>query len=209
MKFVFDTCDIFPGFYESWIYNGDSLLNFDRDDLPKEFNWEFKEGGFLAFQKATAKKWLDSVESNLDSDIVKVGDFIKLWSPTYYNYTTDSIFFNVEVDLRALKKYCWITYQDEFTKHLERWSSQIHYLWKGDLSLFQSNYREHLRLRNEYVNVMTSFYLEREVNWDNVYYDVMDSQWEILSQCVVLEKSDGTLWDYEWDNGYKPTKQIS
>ena len=212
MKFYYSTtCDIFDGFYESVYYNGDTLYNFEREYTPKGYEWDFFQNGFEIYTNEMSKKWVRAVRENTPSNIIEIKKFTSLWSPKYYNYTTDSIFFECKIHLPALKIYCFKTHKNDFTDFLtERINSiPLCYFKTSVFEDFTKNYKEN-KERNELINFMVTFYLKNETNWNSVLYQTMESQWEILTPNIaLLKQDDNTKWDFEFNNDiYTPTKKI-
>lgn len=64
--------------------------------------------------------------------------------------------------------------------------------------------------KDDLIQVMVEFYLLENVDFAEVEYDVLENEWERISNNVILRKSDDwTQWDFEYgDNGYIATKKI-
>jgi len=95
----------FPGFYESWLENSDTAywaikeeLDYYRDDLGKEdlteddLDFDYKE-----YRKDVCDAFVDAW-ANRAPDFVKSVKFEELWSPRYYNYETDRIYAEIEME---------------------------------------------------------------------------------------------------------------
>ena len=103
---------VFPGFYESILYDSDKLYCFNNGELPEGFCWEFVDGGFQKYCKETCEQWVsnmaDALENSRYADHdnplgLKIGKYCGMKSPKEYNFTTDKIQFSVDVNLNRLK----------------------------------------------------------------------------------------------------------
>ena len=208
---------VFPGFYESVLYNSDTLYYFETDELPEGFCWEFVKGGFEKFENETCEAWVEAMKDNLfDNPIgLRIGKYTSLYSPKYYNFSTDKISFEVEVNLNELKKYCWVTCEKEFNDYLfKNWSS-----YDGFISFIPNNlseYKEEYKLRNDWkkdalIDIMIEWYLLKFIDFGDVTQDVCSEDWMRIYENVTLQsEEDWSLWDFEYDDkkGYVPTHKI-
>lgn len=215
MKHVYEnfSCTVFPGFYDSLLYNCDTLYYHDSESLPEGFCWEFVKGGYDNFRKETCKEWVNAISLNFEDNPLGmvIGEYKSMWSPKYYNFETDRIFFEVSVDLRKLKKYCFSTESADFNRYLhEKWSDRDGF-WSfvpNNVSYFEEKYKHDKSL----VDIMIEYYLLRFVNFESVELDVLEEDWSRIHENVTLEGENGKLWNYEWDNKtekYIPTTMIA
>jgi len=203
MKHVYEnfSCTVFPGFYESLLYNSDTLYYHDSESLPEGYSWEFVEGGYEKFEKETCKEWVRAISENFEDNPLgmTIGKFKFLWSPKYYNFSTNRISFEVSVDLRKLKKYCFSSEREDFDRYLhEKWSDRDGF-WSfvpNNVPEFMEKYKHDKSL----VDIMIEYYLLRFVNFEGVEYDVLEEDFSRIHEFITLEDENGKLWDYEWDN---------
>lgn len=219
MKHIYSnsSCKVFGGFYESNLYDSDTLYNFERDELPKGFCWEFKKDGYEKFCKETCEDWVDAMNDNFDENPLEMElKYIGMWSPKYYNYSTDKLNLEVKVNLAKLKKFCWKDNRDEFDEYLNKhWSS-----YDGFISFIPNNVREfeeEYRIRSDWkhdslIDIMIEFYLLKYVNFDDVEMDCFENEYERLYNNITLQsEEDWSLWDFEYDNktqSYIPTHKL-
>lgn len=219
MKHVYcnSSCKVFSGFYESNLYNSDMLYNFEREYLPKGFCWEFVNGGFDKFCKETCEDWVDAMSDNFDENPLDMKlKYKSLWSPKYYNYSTDKINIEVDINLAKLKKFCWKDNRDEFDEYLNKhWSSH-----DGFISFIPNNVREfeeEYKCRSDWkhdslIDIMIEFYLLKYVNFVDVEMDCYENEWERLYNNITLQsEEDWSLWDFEYDDktqSYIPTHKL-
>jgi hypothetical protein len=113
---------IFEGFYESHLYNSDSLYYLEQSD---------KEEGYLQANESYDIDWesftnsvAQQVTYNLynalpNNDIIQEINFKALYSPRYYNYETDSLILELNLNLTRLKTYCFTTHKKDFNQYLK------------------------------------------------------------------------------------------
>lgn len=103
----YDTfCPLFPGFYgtvfepsceesEIYDYNKENKTDLGYDD----FTWDYSE-----YNNRVAKSFLNRLEKELNYFLPIKIEFQRIHSPREYNFTNDSIYISVELDLPALIK---------------------------------------------------------------------------------------------------------
>lgn len=201
------SCKVFPGFYESFLYNSDTLYYLDRDELPEGFCWEFVKGGYAKFEEETCKDWVNAMDNNLyaaDNPIgLKIVKFISETSPREYNFTTDKINIEIEVNLTKLKKWCWVTQKDNFNKylydHFTSYDGFISFI-PNNLYTFICDYKNN-RSKDNLIDVMIEYYLLQNIDFEDVLNDTLDSQWENLHNNITLQsEEDWSLWGYEYND---------
>ena len=109
---------LFPGFYESNLYNSDS--EYYANEFLSEDNIRYELKNFDGFINDVAKKITERVYEPLfikDDQIIKSIKYNGLHSPRYYNFETDKILLDLEIDQPKLEKYCFITNKKDFDKY--------------------------------------------------------------------------------------------
>lgn len=95
----------FPGFYESHLYNSDSLYCEVNDNLD-EYKDRFEDDTLTAndldldfdeYKKDCCKSFVDAFY-DMSPDFVKGAEFAEMSSPKYYNFETDKVYANVEFE---------------------------------------------------------------------------------------------------------------
>lgn len=217
MKHVYENFSrkVFSGFNDSYLCYGSLISDTQGESAPDGFYWEFKKGGYKAYCEEICKDWIYIIRSNLANNPIElvVGEYKGLWSPSQYNWRTDRISFEIQCDLRKLKKYCWKENAENFDTFLRKnWSS-----YDGFISLIPNNL-EDFKLRykldkNRLIDIMLEFYLLQNVDFQDVEFDVLEENCIRLSDKICLERlSDFTQWDYEWNDTkceYEPTVQLA
>lgn len=127
----------FCGFYESPLYNSDTLYWETTEDEMEYWRERFDDETLTAddldidfprFKEECAKEYMDVFFNNADCpDFIKSMEFSEIVSPPYYNFETDKLYVNVEFeeDWRDKVK----SFMDENKKWLterikEEWSSR-------------------------------------------------------------------------------------
>ena len=103
MKYIYCVQDssLFPGFYNSELFN-EGLLSDAIDSLNDSDN-DYDLTDVDGYCKAVCKKIVDDVYSNLVDDVIKSIKFAYVVSPEYYNFDTDKLNLELELDRDALK----------------------------------------------------------------------------------------------------------
>lgn len=185
IKYINWTPSIFPGFYESELYNSDMLYNFTaNDELPDGEYWDFVDGGFEKYCQDLAKQTAEQLVYDLDQDeqIIKESEFVALHSPKYYNFETDKIECNLEIDWPALIK--WIkSHRDDFDRYLhDNFTS-----YDGFVSFVPNNVSEFfINLDDDFEKlsqVMIEYYILEHLDLD-------------LWRDHLFEMATNTIWNY-------------
>lgn len=108
LDYVNWSTDIFQGFYESGLYNSDTLYNLQDEDI----GYDFTENGWTGFTNKVARQCVDLLNDYCRGGLIKHIDFVELYSPRYYNFDTDRLVCKVECDWQGLIDYCYETCND-------------------------------------------------------------------------------------------------
>lgn len=227
MKKIYEnsSCKVFPGFYDSLLYNSDTLHNFNNGNLPDGFCWEFVKGGYQEFVKETCEKWVSDMKENLehsryaDKDNplnVQIGKYRSMWSPREYNFMTNRIRFDVSFNLNELKKFCWKTNRDKFNDYLHKnWTSRDGF-WSfvpNNVDKFEYEYfNKGERHKDMLIDIMLEWYFLEYIDFDDVLNDTLEEDYTRISSHITLQsEEDWSLWDFEYDDktdSYIPTRKL-
>jgi hypothetical protein len=150
-----DNGTIFPGFYESELYNSDQEYNFSYNEGEE---YEIKD--FDGYCKYICEAMSDKISDYLTSaqDICKSVKYKAMSSPREYNFCTDRLMMDAEIDLERLKNKVLndSEYKDGFDKYLrEKYSS-----YSGFISFVSNNVKEYFNEDfEEYFDVLIDYFL--------------------------------------------------
>lgn len=160
--------ELFPGFYES-VFNNSDLINeiaeYKADDSGTQYdivNWN-------DYQNSIAENCATWLFDNLPNhDIIKTMNYKELTSPRFYNFTTDKLTIDCDINLDALKNYCLKANRDEFSNYLyENWSNK-----PGFISFVENDILEFEKDPN--ITIMIEFYLLNEIDLEHYEYFCYD-----------------------------------
>jgi hypothetical protein len=203
---------VFCGFYETELYDSDSLINlFYGSTVPENYEVDFTS--FRDYMNAIGKLYTDELESELlKSDIVDRFDFVGIKSPAFYNFETDKLIIRADVDLRRLKQFVFQEHREEFGQYLKE-----HYTTRDGFFSFMENnvadFQERLAVLMDesarypeyesahieadlHLSIMLDFLIISEVDLDSVMDTVLDRKTEIMYQYTCLSK-------YTRDKGFE------
>ena len=172
------SCKIFEGFYESNLFNSDTeyYLNYymnDGEDTKKEY--EIKD--FNGYRNKVSELYVDRLCDNLD-DVANVFNsyFILhgLYLPQYYNFSTDKLQIEMDINLDNLLQYIEDNKQS-FDDYLHDNFTSYDGFW----SFIDNNYNDFMNTYNSddndrELNIMIEFYLLNNVDLDNTKQQVYD-----------------------------------
>ena len=156
--------ELFAGFYDSVLYNPDlesDVAEYKADDSGMEYEITDWNG----YQNSIAENCATWLFDNLPNhDIIKSMKYKELWSPRFYNYKTDKLTIDCDIDLDALKNYCLQANRDDFSKYLlENWSSRA-----GFVSFVENDILEFEK--DPDITIMIEFYLLNEIDLEQYEY---------------------------------------
>lgn len=186
---------IFEGFYESNLFNSDSEYYLSE---MLESPYEIKD--FDKFQNTVGKRIADEVYYDYfceEDSVVTDLDFIGIDSPRYYNFTTDKIILDVEVDLKKLEDFCFTDNGDDFNKYLEdNFTSYdgFHSFVKNNRLGFYLDYKNDESEKERCLNVMLEYYFikrilsENEEDFKVQMYEIANE--ELFNQAEPVDNED-------------------
>ncbi len=182
------SCEIFPGFYESILFNSDSeyYANEVLQDDDQKTEYELKDFG--GFTNEVAKKAADLLNEAIvfEDSIIQSIDFEGLSSPKYYNFETDRLILKVKLDQRKLELYCFRQEKEAFDQYLkENFTSYDGFcsFIANNVNVFKNQYIEEGK-KDRTLDIMIEFYIlkqfERWENKDSYLMDLSEAANEIL-----------------------------
>ena len=178
MKYIYCVQDssLFPGFYNSELFNevllSDAIDSINDSDNDHDYDLTDVDG----YCKAVCKKIVDDVYSTLVDDVIKSIKFAYVVNPTYYNFDTDKLNLELDLDRDALEVYIFKTNAEEFDKYLAKNFTS----YDGFISFIANNVHD---FRNQYLtegkcgralDIMLDFYLLSHLDLGELSYKFSD-----------------------------------
>lgn len=184
-----DSTVIMPGFYESLLFDSDKLYyeNENNKSYCESCGEPYEEldiDDFQAYMDEVCKSITDNLIAPMlteDSDICDKVEFDHVISPMYYNFTTDRIVMNLNIDLDALKEFILNNdhYRNGFDKYLEE-----HYTSRDGFCSFVANNIDDFFKENKYMDVLIDYYLLTKIYG---YTNVVDMEREYTETSYVYD----------------------
>lgn len=210
---------IFPGFYETSIGPDGMIESYLQDECPEGYEWELKTGGWQKIGDEVAEWWVDEMSSNLkDKSIIKSMKFSSINSSRYYNFSTDKLVIEMDVDVDALEKYCFETNAEAFNKYLkDNWTDYDGFasFTPNSIEEFKAKY-EKRRGKKDNVDLLIEFYLLENVNFNEIeeqaFYSLSPAEMNSFYDNLCLTSYETYKhYDFEWndvDQEYVATTEI-
>lgn len=164
---------IMPGFYESILYNSDTEYYYNKDHEYEEDFTEKKIKDFNGFKNTTTRRIVDEVISPLltkDASIIDSVKFKEVVSPREYNFQTDKILMEINVDYQKLKDL--ILSNEEMKSGFDNYLKKHFTSRDGFVSFVANNITEYFN-KWKHLDVMVDYYLLTKI-YDT--YDVAEEQ---------------------------------
>lgn len=172
---------IFEGFYESNLFNSDTEYYLNEYLQDDEYS-ETYEIDFIPYCESVASYAVELLKDYCilfqENKIIKEMKYISLYSPRFYNYTTDKL--NIEIDFNITKLKRFIkNNKTDFNLYLkDNFTS-----YDGFISFIENNYNDFMNKfysdsteKTRSLNVMLEYYILTciyESNWQ----DIKESDW--------------------------------
>lgn len=176
---------LFPGFYESCLYNNDMLYDMtEYDEEGRE--WDFVEpNGYMDYEIAVCKACVEDIMDLMENnDAITEMKWKEMNSPQYYNFTTDKLVCELEVDMDKIKEWCYKTKRKEFAEYLKDNFTSC----DGFISFVPNNIAEFHE--DENTDVMIDFYI-----LTHLYEPSYESGWERLWE-YMAESANQCIYNY-------------
>ena len=191
IKYINWDTRIFFGFYESILYNNDTLYNLSCDNELKDNEYydfyDDEQGKYTygQYEQAVAKECVKALFANIvqgSNDIIKDMQFVALHSPRFYNFETDKIECDIKLDWDKL--LIWVQENcGAFNEYLHDNFTSC----SGFTSFVPNNYNDFFgALQDDFERlsqVVIEFYILQNLDYDSYEQD-----------CV--EIADSLIWDY-------------
>ena len=191
IQYVNWSTQVFDGFYESLLWDSDAIFNLCDCEPEPPVGYYYDIYGFESYMEEVEKEAVFLMDCELagEDSIIKSMKFTGISSPRYYNFSTDKLCIDVEVDYSALRSYCLIENRDEFDEYLkENFTS-----YDGFISFVDNNVHDfELNLDSEsdkYDDVMLEFYILNQDYMKEREYDFSEYKSELY------EKANEMKWN--------------
>lgn len=191
-RYCNDSLGIFEGFYESGLYNSDTEYNFNYNREDGEPEYELQD--FASFKNAVGQAAKDLLCPMLERDgFIKNVTFAGISSPMYYNFTTDRLLIDMDVDFDALK--AWVLATDERRDGFNDYLKHNYTSYDGFCSFVENNVEGFFENSyGDYKDVLIDYYLLVAI-LDTEH--VTDEDWtESSYRYDLVEAADELLWEF-------------
>jgi len=189
LKYINWSTAIFPGFYESDLYNSDTLFNItenaDEDELKEGEYYDFVNNGYEQYEKEVCRQSIDALFYSMDDAPEITGmKFIALHSPQYYNFETDKVEIEIDCDWQHILEYAQKTMRQNFDDYLhENFTSR-----DGFWSFVPNNVGEFFasldddfeRLSQVVLEYFIINHLDRDLYQERLYEIAMNTIWQYI-----------------------------
>lgn len=191
-RYCNDNLGIFEGFYESGLYNSDTEYKFNFCRTEGEPEYELKD--FDGFKNAVGEGATDLLCPMLERDgFIKNVKFAGISSPRYYNFTTDRLLIDMDVDFDALK--AWVLETEERREGFNAYLKKNYTSYDGFCSFVDNNVEGFFENSyGDYKDVLIDYYLLVAI-LDTEH--VTDKSWtESSYRYDLFEVADDLLWEF-------------
>ena len=157
---------------EDWKIDKNSLDTYS--DMSDIIDIDYKKT-----HDGVAKQWTSlfiDILPDLEKDTwLKIVAYESLWSPKYYNFSTDEVNANIEYDIEKIVQYLEKN-RDDFTKYIKENNTS----YDGFIAYLDNTFDDYIKaLRDDTkeseLTQVIDFYIEQnklEENIDNIHYDI-------------------------------------
>lgn len=190
-----DNLTIFPGFYESELYYSDQEHNFSCNEGEE---YEIKD--FDGYRKYICEALSDKISDYLTSaeDICKSVKYKAMSSPREYNFCTDRLMMDAEIDFERLKETVLgdTDYKDGFDNYLRyKYSSRsgfISFVSNNVDDFFKDDFSEYFDVLIDYF-LLTIIYEDKDVVKHQKKYEETPYWWDMVeivsdAECQFMER---------------------
>lgn len=193
---------VMPGFYETHLFNSDTLyyINEDEKDYAESEGREFVGldiDDFTEFRNDVCETITDNLISPLlceDTEICDKCEFSAVSSPRYYNFTNDKIEIKLNIDLDKLKDK---VKNDEHLGECFDSYLKTHYTsYNGFMSFVANNTKDFFEV-DDYLDVLIDFYLLTKIYECDDVVAAMESENNYPQYWLDMgEIADQTMWEH-------------
>ena len=212
INFCNHSLELFEGFYESGLWNSDTIINETSSDPEPPAGYEWDIDDFRAYCYEVGQKAADLIEDvtvfQSDLPIISKIEYLGIISPRFYNFETDKLHLLVTVDYDNLKRYCYETRAEDFDRYLrDNFTSCDEFI-----SFIPNNLKDFMKEEEDERkdNVMLEYYILEEMkkyqNWDEPLDWYNEELWTYASNCFYEHQclyKDGKYYYYSIEDEEK------
>lgn len=187
---------IFEGFYESNLYNSDTLFSQSYDmNIPNGYSLDIDD--FNKYKDEVGKIATYILWNLLSEEVIKNMEYIGINSPNYYNFETDKLVIDIDFSLESLEDFCYNQNENDFDDYLHKIFSSR----DGFISFVPNNIEELKSWDdNRKIDVMIEYYLLKNIDFDEYQFQLYDSCNEILYNHLCLMNDETyEIYNYHYD----------
>lgn len=188
-----DNLEIFPGFYESLLYNSDTEYCANQEREEGEPEREIKD--WDGFTEAVCKGITDVLRPILErEDFCTDVEYVGMTSPRYYNYSTDKLDIRMQLDLDALKD--WVLSDDDRRDGFDAYLREKYTSYDGFCSFVENNIDGYFE-KWEYPDVLVDYYVLCEIFDDPDVVNAKRYQRELTGYTWdIYEIASDCFWEF-------------
>lgn len=157
-KYVPDNLVIFPGFYESILYHSDMEYEYNYNEKSNFENYMEEEiDDFKDFERDVCIEVAQKVKEYLvDDDICESCEWAGMSSPREYNFTTDKLILDLEIDIHRLAMMVW--YDKNLHEGFDKYLGRKYISCDGFWSFVENEIGEYMD-KWDYLDVLVDYWL--------------------------------------------------
>lgn len=191
-----DCLDIFPGFYESLLYNSDTEYCANQDREEGEPEREIKD--WAGFTRAVCEGVTEVLRPILER-VPEVCDgvvYAGMTSPRYYNYSTDRLEVDMNFDADALKE--WVLSDECRREGFDSYLHERYTSYDGFISFVENDIDSFFEESYEaYADVLLDYYVLCEILGDEDVVWAKRNQRDMPAYTWdIYEVANECFWDF-------------
>lgn len=181
---------LFEGFYNSYLDLSENIEVGDGEEFCMNEE-QFNEIDWKATNNNVSKFYLEYIKDELKDFFNEIGvinlDFVKVDSPKYYNFTTDKLVCNIEVNknkfITELQKYSFEAWEQFLEDNFTSYDGFISF-YPNDPNEWTELIEEKFDTDNVIIETLLQFYLEQNEEFveikENLFTNIFENTFELL-----------------------------
>lgn len=182
---------LFEGFYNSYLDLSENIEVGEGDDYYLMNEEQFDEIDWNKTNENVSKFYLNYFKDELSDFFKSIGvlslEFIKVDSPKYYNYSTDKLVCNIEIDknvfVHELRKYNFDNWEQFLKDNFTSYDGFISF-YPNDPNEWTELIAEKFDIDNIIIETLLQFYLEQNEEFgeikENLFTNIFENTFELL-----------------------------